>query len=237
MWIRNQRKNALVNINFLRVINDGNYCLICGATTDGYDCELGVYSTEEKALDVLDEIKDAIEDTFYYNTSNSTDGCPIATDSDSSQGSYIYASKEAAINAWNGRTDDDLTNYISKIMNIFYGSFINHNKELILIPKTNLYFYLGDVNTVDEVKCKLLEWCSRSCFKSMPYRYTKKNREYQDDVLRKVNECLDMEFTREQMELIYTKLGNCINHELTMKFVSSDYDMKLLEEENAKHKY
>lgn len=70
MWIRNQRKNALVNINFLRVINDGNYYLICGATTDGYDCELGVYSTEEKALDVLDEIKDAIEDTFYYNIEN-----------------------------------------------------------------------------------------------------------------------------------------------------------------------
>ncbi len=115
-------------------------------------------------------------------------------------------------------------------MNIFYGSFINHNKELILIPKTNLYFYLGDVNTVDEVKYKLLEWCSRSCFKAMPYRYTKKNKEYQDNVLRKVNECFDMEFTREQMELIYTKLGNCINHELTMKFVSSGYDMKLLEE-------
>ena len=70
MWIRNQRKNALVNINFLRVINDGNYCLICGATTDGYDCELGVYSTKEKALKVLDEIKDAIEDTFYYNIEN-----------------------------------------------------------------------------------------------------------------------------------------------------------------------
>lgn len=167
---------------------------------------------------------------IMHDTSNSTDCCPIATDSDSSQGSYIYASKEAAINAWNGRKDDDLTNYISKIMNIFYGSFINHNKELILIPKTNLYFYLGDVNTVDEVKYKLLEWCSRSCFKSMPYRYTKKNREYQDDVLRKVNECLDMEFKREQMELIYTKLGNCINHELTMKFISSGYDMKLLEE-------
>lgn len=62
MWIRSQRKNALVNINFLRVINDGNYCLICGATTDGYDCELGVYSSEEKALRVLDEIQDYIED-------------------------------------------------------------------------------------------------------------------------------------------------------------------------------
>lgn len=49
MWIRSQRRNTLVNINFMRVINDGNYCLICGATTDGCDCELGVYSTEEKA--------------------------------------------------------------------------------------------------------------------------------------------------------------------------------------------
>lgn len=70
MWIRNQRKNALVNINFLRVINDGNYCLICGATTDGYDCELGIYSSEEKALKVLDEIQDAIEDTGYYRIDN-----------------------------------------------------------------------------------------------------------------------------------------------------------------------
>lgn len=70
MWIRSQSKNALVNINFMRVIDDGNFCLICGATTDGCDYELGIYSTEEKALKVLDEIKDAIEDTFYYNIEN-----------------------------------------------------------------------------------------------------------------------------------------------------------------------
>lgn len=46
----------------MRVINDGNFCLICGATTDGFDCELGIYSSEEKALRVLDEIQDYIED-------------------------------------------------------------------------------------------------------------------------------------------------------------------------------
>ena len=202
-------------------------CPFCGGEAK---IQLTDYEGNFKDESYLENTYSGVGYVIMHDTSNSTDGCPIATDSDSSQGSYIYASKEAAINAWNGRTDDDLTNYISKIMNIFYGSFINHNKELILIPKTNLYFYLGDVNTVNEVKYKLLEWCSRSCFKSMPYRYTKKNREYQDDVLRKVNECLDMEFTREQMELIYTKLGNCINHELTMKFVGSGYDMKLLEE-------
>lgn len=70
MWIRSQRKNALVNINFMRVINDGNYCLICGATTDGYDCELGVYSTEEKALRVLNEIQAIVESKQFCVVDN-----------------------------------------------------------------------------------------------------------------------------------------------------------------------
>ncbi|RHB08752.1 hypothetical protein [Holdemanella biformis] len=61
MWIRSQTKNALVNINFMRVINDGNFCLICGATTDGCDCELGIYSSECKALMVLDKIESYLE--------------------------------------------------------------------------------------------------------------------------------------------------------------------------------
>lgn len=68
MWIRSQRRNTLVNINFMRVINDGNYCLICGATTDGCDCELGVYSTEKKALRVLDEIQKYIGSKRFYST-------------------------------------------------------------------------------------------------------------------------------------------------------------------------
>lgn len=74
MWIRSQRRNTLVNINFMRVINDGNYCLICGATTDGCDCELGVYSTEEKGLKVLDEIQHSImtEHQFRIDELNCT---------------------------------------------------------------------------------------------------------------------------------------------------------------------
>lgn len=70
MWIRNQRRNALVNINFMRVINDNNFCLICGATTDGCDCNLGIYSTEEKALLVLDMIEKSCNVSKQYFVSN-----------------------------------------------------------------------------------------------------------------------------------------------------------------------
>lgn len=38
------------------------------------------------------------------------------------------------------------------------------------------------------------------------------------------------EFKAEDMEYIYTNLGNGINHELCMKFVKSGYDLKVIEE-------
>lgn len=40
-----------------------------------------------------------------------------------------------------------MTDYVFEVMREFPGSFINHNNELILIPKTNLYICLRDVNT------------------------------------------------------------------------------------------
>lgn len=45
-----------------------------------------------------------------------------------------------------------------------------------------------------------------------------------------INKLLDTKFTPEDMEYIYTNLGNGINHELCMKFVKSGYDLKVIEE-------
>lgn len=120
-------------------------------------------------------------------------------------------------------------NYVFEVMKQFPGSFINHNNELILIPKVNLYIRLEDVNTPTELKYKLLEWCSRDCSCALRYSQNWRNARYHDDVLARVNKCLGTNFTRDEMELIYERLGNRCNHKLTMKFVSSGYDMKILE--------
>lgn len=57
MWIRNQKRNILADINFMCMCNESDgwviYCESPGGVTD----RLGVYSTEEKALRVLDEIQ------------------------------------------------------------------------------------------------------------------------------------------------------------------------------------
>ena len=84
------------------------------------------------------------------------------------------------------------------------------------------------MNTPTELKYKLLEWCSRDCSCALRYSQRWRNARYHDDVLERVNKCLGTNFTHDEMELIYDVLGNRCNHELTQRFVSSGYDMKVL---------
>ncbi len=121
-----------------------------------------------------------------------------------------------------------MTDYVFEVMKQFPGSFINYNNELILIQKTNLYVCLHDVNTPTDLKFKLLEYCSRECTFVERYSQEWRNRRYQDDILLRINKCLGTNFTHDEMELIYDVLGNRCNHELTQRFVSSGYDMKVL---------
>lgn len=122
-----------------------------------------------------------------------------------------------------------MIDYVFEVMKQFPGSFINCDNEIILIPKTNLYVGLYNVNTPTDLKCKLLEWCSRDCTYALRYSQEWRNRRYQDDVLSRINKCLETNFTREEMKLVYERLGNRCNHKLTERFVNSGYDMKLLE--------
>lgn len=70
MWIRSQNKRILSNVDEVLVtFVDENKCFISGFLGTGSDT-LGIYSSREKAMKVLNEIQDAIEDTFYYNIEN-----------------------------------------------------------------------------------------------------------------------------------------------------------------------
>ena len=64
MWIRTQNKYILANANSFRIrkdsIDDWVYYAI-NEHYDRYEQELGIYSTKEKALKVLDQIQDNME--------------------------------------------------------------------------------------------------------------------------------------------------------------------------------
>lgn len=99
--------------------------------------------------------------------------------------------------------------------------FINDHKELIVVPTKNIYFRLEDVETELELKCKVIAWLSRPSCKGLSNYWQKRVRAI-------VNEFLGTEFTLDEMNEIYTYLGNDCNRNKTIKFIESDYDMNVL---------
>lgn len=119
------------------------------------------------------------------------------------------------------------------LLQLFPKGFVNKNDEFIAIPQTNLYFLLGNVNSPLELKCKVLEWFSRDAYKSQHYRTNWRNEEYRDKILDKINAFLGTHFTREDIGIIYTYLGNNINRKLCIMFIESNYNLEILRNENT----
>lgn len=114
-----------------------------------------------------------------------------------------------------------------KIRAAFPATFVNMHNELILIPKANTYIMLNQVRDERDFKAAVLEDCSRNAFKGC-------SRKLQDEHLDGINKLLDTKFTRDDMELIYTYLGNGIQHDLCLRFVASGYDLEVLREYDKK---
>lgn len=116
-----------------------------------------------------------------------------------------------------------------KLMRCFPNSFINYLGEFIAHREANTYFMLDNCKDELEVKCKVLAWFSRGAYKTAPFG-KRKTEIYQKFMLDGINAFLETNFTKEDMDLIYTYLGNDINRNLTVKFIESGYDIAVLKE-------
>lgn len=115
-----------------------------------------------------------------------------------------------------------------RLMRAFPNSFINYQGEFIAHRYANEYFILDNCQTELDVKCKVLEWFSRGAHKTAPYRGAKKNQEFHNFMLSGINAFLGTEFDENDMDIIYTYLGNACNHKKTIRFIESGYDMGIL---------
>lgn len=121
--------------------------------------------------------------------------------------------------------------YITRLMKCFPQSFINQYGEFIAHRETNAYFKIDNCKSELDIKCKVLEWLSRDAHKAEPFRARRKNEEYRAFMMGGINRYLNTAFTAEQMEDIYTYLGNACNHEKTIRFIESGYQLYVLRED------
>lgn len=125
---------------------------------------------------------------------------------------------------------------IFNVMKHFDGSYINQYGELILNYIGDTYFTATDCETKEDVICKLLEWCSKPIAKGQPYVSYQRNIEWRRNLLRGYNNYLGTDFTLDDMYWIYDKLGNAINHKLTLEFIHSNYDLSFVRPQKKEDK-
>lgn len=122
-----------------------------------------------------------------------------------------------------GKAGSPIEHCIAKCIFSFPSSFINGRNELILVPRWNVYFNLDDVETETQFKAKVIAFASRYCIKGVSDRW-------QTAILSRVNNFLETDFTKAQMEDIYTYFGNGIKMTKTIEFVERGYDMAVIED-------
>lgn len=114
---------------------------------------------------------------------------------------------------------------LQKLLNCFPGSYVNRNLEVILIPKTNTYFSLVGCGTKRDIIAKVLMWCTRDIAKVRPYQQHKRNIAFYIDNRDRLRKYLGSNI---DVDVVYHRLGNGINKELTHRFIESGFDMNLL---------
>lgn len=125
---------------------------------------------------------------------------------------------------------------VFELMNAFPGAFIYYNGEIIVHKKANSYFILKDCESRLDVQCKVLEWLSRDAYKSEPFQSAAKNLKFNAFILEGINTFLGTNFTYDDMEEIYTYLGNRCNHQRTLRFIESNYNVSMLKEDYERGK-
>lgn len=129
--------------------------------------------------------------------------------------------------------NDSIKDFLIKIMLAFprsrieyyvYGGFV-----IYLDEKNMFWFSLEKIESDIELKRRFISAVSR-CYKTEPYRTSKRNIEWQQKHISAFNEALGTNFTEDDFEYIYTYLGNGCNKPIAIKFIESGYELNVLKQ-------
>ena len=117
-----------------------------------------------------------------------------------------------------------LQEQIEKVYDIFDTSFIYKENELILHKKWNIYFRLDDIYDNYDFNYKLLSYCSFYCASN----HFKKNSKECKYIWNRLNRWFKKDFTYDELQAIYKKIGSGANRSLGNKFIKSNLDFNIL---------
>lgn len=134
---------------------------------------------------------------------------------------------------WSEDMNDVIKDFLIKIMSSFPHSFIKYyvygGFEITLDEQNVLCFSLEEIGSDLELKRRFISVVSR-CYKTQPYRTSKRNIEWQQKHISAFNKALGTKFNADEIAYIYTYLGNGCNKPIAIKFIESGYDLNVLKQ-------
>lgn len=126
---------------------------------------------------------------------------------------------------------DLIKDFLIKIMSAFPHSFIKYyvygGFEITLDEQNVLCFSLEEIESDLELKRRFISVVSR-CYKTQPYRTSKRNIQWQQKYISAFNKALGTKFNADEIAYIYTYLGNGCNKPIAIKFIESGYELNVL---------
>lgn len=113
---------------------------------------------------------------------------------------------------------------IERVYDIFDTSFIYNKDELILHKKCNIYFRINDIKDEYDFNYKLLSYCSFYCASN----HFKKNSKECRYIWHRLNRWFRKDFSYDELQLIYRKIGTGANRKLGNDFIKSNLDFTML---------
>nr|DAM89265.1 MAG TPA: hypothetical protein [Caudoviricetes sp.] len=129
--------------------------------------------------------------------------------------------------------NDAIKDFLIKIMSAFPHSFIKYyvygGFEITLDEQNVLCFSLEEIESDLELKRRFISVVSR-CYKTQPYRTSKRNIQWQQKHISAFNKALGTKFNADEIAYIYTYLGNGCNKPIAIKFIESGYNIEILKQ-------
>lgn len=110
--------------------------------------------------------------------------------------------------------------FTTVISSCFPCAVINMNNEIIVDRAANSYFSMNGVHDEIDLGVKILSGLSRDAYKSEPFVSMVKNDAFHFAIRAGINLYFGKSFTEDELEIIYTYLGNGINNALARRFIT-----------------
>ena len=122
--------------------------------------------------------------------------------------------------------EEKIKEKIERVYDMFDTSFLYREAELILHKKWNVYFRIDDLTDHYDFDYKLLSYCS---FYVADNHFKKGSKECKY-FWRLLNRWFRREFTYEELQLMYRRLGKGANRKLGNEFIKDDLDFTLIDD-------